>query len=46
MDSFSTSWYKANYLGILKIKSNGTIISELIDEIPEPENKTGKSIKK
>ena len=31
---------KLNYLGILKIKSNGTIISELIDEIPEPENKT------
>ena len=29
-----------NYLGILKIKANGTITSEIIDEIPEPENIT------
>ena len=31
---------KLNYFGILKIRANGTISSELISEIPEPENTT------
>ena len=31
---------KLNYIGILKIKSNGTITSELISDIPKPVNDT------
>ena len=32
---------KLNYVGILKIKANGNITSELISEIPKPKNTTG-----
>ena len=31
---------KVNYIGVLKIKANGTITSELISDVPIPENKT------
>ena len=32
---------KLSNIGIIKIKNNGTIISEIISEIPEPEEKEG-----
>ena len=38
---------KLSYIGVIKIKNNGEIISELIDKVPEPEEKeNAKKIKR